>query len=45
VGGSLSVLLGSPLLALLLGLTLLQGHGAGALVIGLLVGQMLQNNN
>jgi len=45
VGGSLSVLLGSPLLALLLGLTLLQGHGAGALVIGLLVGQMLQNNH
>ncbi|WP_255478363.1 chloride channel protein [Synechococcus sp. A18-25c] len=42
VGGSLSVLLSSPLLGLVLGLTLLQGHGAGALVIGLLVGQLLQ---
>ncbi len=42
VGGSLSVLLPSPLLGLVLGLTLLQGHGAGALVIGLLVGQLLQ---
>jgi len=30
------------LLALVLGLTLLQGHGAGALVIGLLVGLLLQ---
>ena len=44
VGGSLSVLLNSPLLGLVLGLTLLQGHGAGALVIGLLVGQLLQRN-
>ena len=43
VGGSLSVLLSSPLLGLVLGLTLLQGHGAGALVIGLLVGQLLQH--
>ena len=43
VGGSLSVLLNSPLLGLVLGLTLLQGHGAGALVIGLLVGQLLQH--
>ena len=42
VGGSLSVLLNSPLLGLVLGLTLLQGHGAGALVIGLLVGQLFQ---
>ena len=44
VGGSLSVLLNSPLLGLVLGLTLLQGHGAGALAIGLLVGQLLQRN-
>ena len=42
VGGSLSVLLSSPLLGLVLGLALLQGHGAGALAIGLLVGQLLQ---
>lgn len=42
VGGSLGSLLASPLLGLILGLTLLQGHGAGALVIGLLVGTMLQ---
>ena len=42
VGGSLSVLLNSPVLGLMLGLTLLQGHGAGALVIGLLVGQLIQ---
>jgi hypothetical protein len=27
----------SPLLALVLGITLLQGHGSGALVLGLLV--------
>jgi len=39
VGGSLAVLLPSPLLGLILGLTLLQGHGAGALLIGLLVGR------
>jgi len=44
VGGSLSVLLSSPLLGLILGLTLLQGHGAGALVIGLLVGLMLKRS-
>jgi H+/Cl- antiporter ClcA len=42
VGGCLAVLLNSPLLGLMLGLTLLQGHGAGALVIGLLVGLILQ---
>ena len=42
VGGCLAVLLSSPLLGLILGLTLLQGHGAGALVIGLLVGLILQ---
>ena len=42
VGGSLSVLLSSPLLGLVLGLSLLQGHGAVALAIGLLVGQLLQ---
>ena len=42
VGGCLAVLLNSPLLGLILGLTLLQGHGAGALVIGLLVGLILQ---
>ena len=42
VGGCLAVLLNSPLLSVILGLTLLQGHGAGALVIGLLVGLILQ---
>ncbi|MAA96967.1 MAG: chloride channel protein [Stappia sp.] len=42
VGGCLAVLLSSPLLGLILGLTLLQGHGAGALVIGLLVSLILQ---
>ena len=42
VGGCLAVLLNSPLLGLILGLSLLQGHGAGALVIGLLVGLILQ---
>ena len=31
-----------PLLGLVLGLSLLQGHGAVALAIGLLVGQLLQ---
>ncbi|QNI55543.1 voltage-gated CLC-type chloride channel protein [Synechococcus sp. BIOS-E4-1] len=45
VGGCLAVLLPSPLLGLLLGLTLLQGHGAGALVIGLLVGLSLQRRH
>lgn len=40
VGGSLSSLLGAPLLGLVLGLTLLQGHGAGALLVGLLIGQL-----
>ena len=42
VGGCLAVLLSSPLLGLILGLTLLQGHGAGALVIDQLVGLILQ---
>ena len=45
VGGCLAVLLNSPLLGLILGLTLLQGHGAGALVIGLLVGLILQRRH
>ncbi len=45
VGGCLAVLLNSPLLGLILGLTLLQGHGAGALVIGLLVGLILQRRS
>ena len=45
VGGCLAVLLNSPLLGLILGLTLLQGHGAGALVIGLLVGLILQRSH
>ncbi|WP_244279774.1 chloride channel protein [Synechococcus sp. UW179A] len=45
VGGCLAVLLPSPLLGLVLGLTLLQGHGAGALVIGLLVGLSLQRKH
>ena len=45
VGGCLAVLLNSPLLGLVLGLTLLQGHGAGALVIGLLVGLILQRRH
>ena len=37
VGGCLGALMPSPLLALVLGITLLQGHGSGALVLGLLV--------
>ena len=41
VGGSLSVLLNSPLIGLILGISLLQGHGAGALLIGLLIGQLI----
>jgi len=45
VGGCLAVLLNSPLLGGILGLTLLQGHGAGALVIGLLVGLILQRRS
>jgi H+/Cl- antiporter ClcA len=45
VGGSLSALLSSPLLALTLGLTLLEGHGAGSLMIGLLVGLMLKRES
>ena len=45
VGGCLAVLLNSPLLGLVLGLTLLQGHGAVALVIGLLVGLILQRRH
>ena len=45
VGGCLAVLLNSPLLGLILGLTLLQGHGAGALVIGLLVRLILQRRH
>lgn len=39
VGGSLGALLPSPLLALILGVTLLQGHGTGALLLGLMVSQ------
>ena len=45
VGGCLAVLLNAPLLGLVLGLTLLQGHGAAALVIGLLVGLILQRRS
>ena len=46
VGGCLAVLLNSPLLGLILGLTLLQGHGVGELVIGLLVvGLILQRKS
>ena len=37
VGGCLGALMPSPMLALVLGITLLQGHGSGALVLGLLV--------
>ena len=37
VGGSLGVLVPSPLLGLILGITLLQGHGAPALLLGLFV--------
>jgi len=39
VGGSLGTLLPSPLLALVLGLALLRGHGAEALLLGLLISQ------
>ena len=45
MGGCLAVLLNAPLLGLVLGLTLLQGHGAAALVIGLLVGLILQRRS
>ena len=37
VGGCLGVVVGSPLVALVLGLTMLQGHGAIALGIGVLL--------
>lgn len=40
VGGSLGTLLASPLLALVLGLALLRGHGAEALLLGLLISQV-----
>jgi len=42
VGGSLALMLPSPLVALVLGLTLLRGHGAIALLVGLLVGLLLK---
>lgn len=42
VGGSLGVLVPSPLLALILGITLLQGHGAPALVLGLFVSRWVR---
>ena len=41
-GGCLGTLLPSALLALVLGLVLLQGHGAEALLIGLLLSQVLR---
>jgi len=40
VGGCLGVLMRSPLVALVLGLTLLQGHGAIALGLGVLLSQL-----
>jgi len=43
VGGSLGVLLPSPLLALVLGLALLRGHGADALLLGLLISQVVRS--
>ena len=43
VGGSLGALLPSPLLALVLGLALLRGHGAEALLLGLLLSQVLRS--
>ncbi|QEY31965.1 chloride channel protein [Synechococcus sp. RSCCF101] len=39
-GGTLSALLGAPVVALVLGLALLEGHAAGALLIGVLIGQL-----
>lgn len=39
VGGSLAILLDSPLLVLILGISLLQGHGAAALLVGLVIGK------
>ena len=44
-GGCLGALLPSPLLALVLGLVLLNGHGAEALLIGLLLSQMLRHQS
>jgi H+/Cl- antiporter ClcA len=41
VGGSLALMMPSPLVALVLGLTLLRGHGAIALLVGLLVGVLI----
>ena len=43
VGGSLGTLLPSPLLALALGLALLRGHGAEALLLGLLISQVTRH--
>ncbi|MFM8968206.1 MAG: chloride channel protein [Vulcanococcus sp.] len=43
VGGSLGTLLPSPLLALVLGLALLRGHGAEALLLGLLISQVTRH--
>jgi H+/Cl- antiporter ClcA len=43
VGGSLGTLLPSPLLALVLGLALLRGHGADALLLGLLISQVVRS--
>jgi len=40
VGGSLAALLPSPLAALVLGVTLLRGHGAAALVVGVVISQL-----
>lgn len=44
VGGSLGTLLPSPLLALVLGLALLRGHGAEALLLGILISQVAISN-
>ncbi len=44
-GGCLGTLLPSPLLALVLGLVLLNGHGAEAMLIGLLLSQILRHHN
>lgn len=43
VGASLGTLLPSPLLALVLGLALLRGHGAEALLLGLLISQVTRH--
>ena len=40
VGGCLGLLLPSPLVALVLGLALLRGHGAMALLVGVLISQL-----